>query len=79
MDEATAGGRLLEALERIAAAQERAAEALERIATAPTGRLPASRGRQKRRSPVRVPAGNVDDLARAKAKKALRRAGLSEG
>jgi mannitol-1-phosphate/altronate dehydrogenase len=59
---------------RIAAALERIADALERIATEPSGKLPARKRAQRRQHVARVE--HVDEIARAKARKALARAGL---
>jgi mannitol-1-phosphate/altronate dehydrogenase len=60
---------------RIADALERIADALERIATEPSGKLPARKRSQRREHVARV-AEPVDELARAKARKALERVGL---
>lgn len=54
---------------------ERIAIALERLATAPSGRLPARKRTQRsEKRPARVE--HVDEIAQAKARKALERAGL---
>lgn len=70
-----AAATVIALLERIAIAEERQAAALERIATEPSGRLPARKRTQRREHVARVEAP-VDDLALAKARKALERVGL---
>lgn len=54
----------------------RIADALERIATTPSGKLPTRRAKQRKVAPPAPSGGPVDEIARARADAALKRAGL---
>lgn len=68
--------RLVTAHEEAARAAARQADALERIAAAPSGKLPERRAPQRREHPPKAPARPVDEVAAARARRALHRAGL---